>query len=35
MYGFINKMGRSYKILKWQTNEAKHTVWQYNVKLIK
>ncbi len=24
--GFINKIGWSHKILKWQTNEAKHTV---------
>jgi hypothetical protein len=35
MHGFRNKMGRSYKILKWRINQAHHTVWQENVKLIK
>ena len=35
LYGFSNKKKRSYKILKWQTNEVKHTVWPDNVKLIK
>ena len=35
LYGFMNIIGRSYKMLKWHTNEAKHTETQNNVKLIK